>query len=84
MASYKDFAILYRTNAQSRVFEEKLVMHNIPYRIVGAVNFYQRKEIKDILAYLRTIENGLDDITYQALRHMKDLSTRIKIKLCRC
>ena len=62
-ADYKDFAILYRTNAQSRVFEEKLIDYNIPYRIVGAVNFYQRKEIKDILAYLRTIENGMDDIS---------------------
>ncbi len=62
-ADYKDFAILYRTNAQSRVFEEKLINYNIPYRIVGAVNFYQRKEIKDILAYLRTIENGMDDIS---------------------
>lgn len=62
-AVYKDFAILYRTNAQSRVFEEKLINYNIPYRIVGAVNFYQRKEIKDILAYLRTIENGMDDIS---------------------
>ena len=67
MASYKDFAIIYRTNEQSRVFEEKLVMHNIPYRIVGAVNFYQRKEIKDILAYLRTIENGLDDISVKRI-----------------
>lgn len=62
-ADYKDFAILYRTNAQSRVFEEKLINYSIPYRIVGAVNFYQRKEIKDILAYLRTIENGMDDIS---------------------
>lgn len=62
-ADYKDFAILYRTNAQSRVFEEKLINYNIPYHIVGAVNFYQRKEIKDILAYLRTIENGMDDIS---------------------
>lgn len=62
-ADYNDFAILYRTNAQSRVLEEKLVSANIPYRIVGAVNFYQRREIKDILAYLRTIENGLDDIS---------------------
>lgn len=67
LASYKDFAILYRTNAQSRVFEEKLVMHNIPYRIVGAVNFYQRREIKDLLAYLRTIENGLDDISVKRI-----------------
>ena len=67
LASYKDFAILYRTNAQSRVFEEKLVLRNIPYRIVGAVNFYQRKEIKDLLAYLRTIENGLDDISVKRI-----------------
>lgn len=66
-ASYSDFAILYRTNAQSRVFEEKLVAANIPYRIVGAVNFYQRREIKDILAYLRTIENGLDDISVKRI-----------------
>jgi DNA helicase-2/ATP-dependent DNA helicase PcrA len=66
-ANYKDFAILYRTNAQSRVFEEKFISHNIPYRIVGAVNFYQRREIKDILAYLRTIENGLDDISVKRI-----------------
>lgn len=66
-ADYSDFAILYRTNAQSRVFEEKLVTANIPYRIVGAVNFYQRREIKDILAYLRTIDNGLDDISVKRI-----------------
>ena len=67
LASYKDFAILYRTNAQSRVFEERLVMHNVPYRIVGAVNFYQRREIKDLLSYLRTVENGLDDISVKRI-----------------
>lgn len=67
LAEYKDFAILYRTNAQSRIFEEKLVMRNIPYRIVGAVNFYQRKEIKDLLAYLRTIENGQDDLSVRRI-----------------
>lgn len=66
-AEYKDFAILYRTNAQSRVFEEKLVANSIPYKIVGAVNFYQRKEIKDILAYLKTIDNGLDDISVKRI-----------------
>lgn len=66
-ANYNDFAILYRTNAQSRVFEEKLVTNNIPYRIVGAVNFYQRREIKDLLAYLRTVENGLDDISVKRI-----------------
>ena len=67
VASYKDFAVLYRTNAQSRVFEEKLVLNNIPYRIVGAVNFYQRREIKDLLAYLRTIDNGMDDISVKRI-----------------
>ena len=61
-ASYNDFAILYRTNAQSRIFEEKLILRNIPYKIIGSVNFYARKEIKDILAYLKTIDNGLDNI----------------------
>ena len=66
-ANYNDFAILYRTNAQSRVFEEKLIANNTPYRIVGALNFYQRKEIKDMLAYLRTIENGLDDISVKRI-----------------
>ncbi len=66
-ADYKDFAILYRTNAQSRIFEEKLVIHNIPYKIVGALNFYQRKEIKDMLAYLRTIDNGLDDMSVKRI-----------------
>ena len=71
-ADYKDFAILYRTNAQSRVFEEKLINYNIPYRIVGAVNFYQRKEIKDILAYLRTIENGKAYYQRAKARHRSD------------
>ncbi len=59
---YKDCAVLYRTNAQSRLFEEKCLLYNIPYRLVGGVNFYQRKEIKDILAYLKTIANGRDDL----------------------
>lgn len=66
-ASYNDFAILYRTNAQSRVFEEKLILKSIPYKIVGGVNFYQRKEIKDLLAYLKTIDNGLDDIAIKRI-----------------
>ena len=60
--SYGDFAILYRTNAQSRIFEEKLLLSNTPYQIVGGVNFYARKEIKDLLSYLKTIDNGLDDL----------------------
>ncbi|MGN0166077.1 MAG: ATP-dependent helicase [Lachnospiraceae bacterium] len=59
-ASYKDFAVLYRTNAQSRLLEERMIYRNVPYRIIGGVNFYQRKEIKDILAYLKTIANGQD------------------------
>ena len=60
---YKNMAILYRTNAQSRVFEESFMIKNIPYRIVGGTNFYQRKEIKDVLAYLKTIANGVDDLS---------------------
>ncbi len=65
--AYSDFAILYRTNAQSRVFEEKLVQENIPYRIVGAINFYSRKEIKDLLCYLKTINNPDDDIAVKRI-----------------
>lgn len=65
--SYNDFAILYRTNAQSRVFEEKLIYEGIPYRIIGSVNFYARKEIKDILCYLKTINNSADDIAIKRI-----------------
>ncbi len=64
---YSDFAILYRTNAQSRVFEEKLVFHGIPYRIIGAINFYARKEIKDLLCYLKTVNNSADDIAIKRI-----------------
>lgn len=64
---YSNFAVLYRTNAQSRVFEEKLVQENIPYRIVGAINFYARKEIKDLLCYLKTIHNPHDDIAVKRI-----------------
>ena len=66
-AQYKDFAVLYRTNAQSRLFEERCVNGNVPYALVGGVNFYQREEIKDILAYLRTIQNGRDDVSTQRI-----------------
>jgi len=59
---YKNCACLYRTNAQSRVLEERLMFLNIPYKIIGGINFYQRKEIKDLLAYLKTIDNGKDDL----------------------
>lgn len=65
--SYSDFAILYRTNAQSRILEEKLIYRNIPYKIIGGVNFYQRKEIKDLLAYLKTIDNGMDEIAVKRI-----------------
>lgn len=65
--NYSDFAILYRTNAQSRVFEEKLVTKGIPYKIIGSINFYQRKEIKDLLAYLKTIENGQDAVALKRI-----------------
>ena len=65
--SYSQCACLYRTNAQSRTLEEKFIVHNIPYRIFGGVNFYQRKEIKDILAYLKTIDNGADDVAVKRI-----------------
>ena len=64
---YKDFAILYRTNAQSRIFEEKMVVSNVPYKIVGGVNFYARREIKDLLAYLKTVDNGKDDLAVRRI-----------------
>lgn len=66
-ASYKDCAVLYRTNAQSRMFEERFVSTNIPYKVIGGVNFYARREIKDLLAYLRTIENGRDDLAVRRI-----------------
>lgn len=66
-AHYNDYAILYRTNAQSRVLEEKFVARSIPYKIVGGINFYQRREIKDILAYLKTIDNGRDDLAVRRI-----------------
>lgn len=61
--NYKDFAVLYRTNAQSRVLEEAMVRMRLPYKIIGGLRFYQRKEIKDILAYLRVIANPSDDVS---------------------
>lgn len=65
--NYSDFAILYRTNAQSRVLEEKLILKNIPYKIYGGQNFYARLEIKDLLAYLKTVSNGSDDIAVKRI-----------------
>jgi DNA helicase II / ATP-dependent DNA helicase PcrA len=62
---FSEFAILYRTNAQSRIFEDSFIKGDIPYRLIGGHKFYDRKEIKDILAYLRLINNPLDDISLQ-------------------
>ena len=64
---YKDFAILYRTNAQSRLFEEQCIAWNIPYQIVGGINFYQRREIKDLLAYMKIMVNQKDDIAFERI-----------------
>ena len=64
---YGDYAVLYRTNAQSRLFEDRFITSNIPYKIVGGVNFYARKEIKDLLAYLKTIDNGRDDLAVRRI-----------------
>lgn len=64
---YKDFAILYRTNAQSRIFEDIFIREAIPYRIIGGLKFYDRKEIKDILAYLKFISNPMDDISLKRI-----------------
>lgn len=64
---YKDCAVLYRTNAQSRLFEEKFLLANVPYKIVGGINFYARKEIKDLLCYLKTISNAKDDVAVRRI-----------------
>ena len=66
-ADYRDHAILYRTNAQSRLFEEKLIFAGVPYKLIGGVNFYARKEIKDLLAYLKTIDNGQDELAVRRI-----------------
>lgn len=65
--TYRQCACLYRTNAQSRTLEEKLIARNIPYKLFGGVNFYQRKEVKDILAYLKTVDNARDDIAVKRI-----------------
>ena len=67
LADYRECAILYRTNAQSRLFEEKCLKANIPYKIVGGINFYARKEIKDLLCYLNTIDNSADDLAVRRI-----------------
>lgn len=65
--NYSDFAILYRTNAQSRIIEEIMLKYSIPYRIIGGIKFYQRKEVKDILAYLRLVQNPHDSISLERI-----------------
>lgn len=65
--SYSDFVILYRTNAQSRIFEEALRKKNIPYRIYGGLSFYQRKEIKDVIAYFRMVVNPYDEEAFRRI-----------------
>lgn len=67
LCDYRDNAVLYRTNAQARILEEKFIMTGIPYTIVGGVNFYSRREIKDILAYLKTIDNASDDLAVKRI-----------------
>ena len=67
VCDYDQCAVLYRTNAQSRLLEESFIALNIPYNVVGGVNFYARKEIKDILAYLKTIDNGKDDLAVKRI-----------------
>ena len=64
---YKDFAVLYRTNAQARVLEERFVLASIPYNVVGGTNFYDRREIRDMIAYLKTVENGQDEIAVRRI-----------------
>ncbi len=66
-AAYRDFVVLYRTNAQSRVFEEALLAEGIPYRVVGGVGFYARTEIKDVVAYLRYIMNSSDALAFKRI-----------------
>ena len=64
---YGDCAILYRTNGQSRMLEEKLIMSGIPYKIVGGVNFYARREVKDLLSYMKVVDNAQDDLAVQRI-----------------
>ncbi|MCH5341969.1 MAG: DNA helicase PcrA [Acetatifactor sp.] len=66
-AQYKDCAVLYRTNAQARLLEERMILEGIPYNVVGGTNFYSRMEVKDILAYLKTIDNGRDEVAVRRI-----------------
>ena len=66
-ADYNDFAVLYRTNAQSRAIEDRFVKKGIPYKLFGGVRFYERKEIKDILAYLKLLDNPSDTVALKRI-----------------
>ncbi len=66
-ACFRDFAVLYRTNAQARLLEERMILEGVPYNVVGGTNFYARAEIKDILAYLKTIDNGRDEVAVRRI-----------------
>ena len=66
-AEYGDCAVLYRTNAQARLLEERFIMEGVPYDVIGGTNFYARREIKDVLAYLKTIDNGRDDVAVKRI-----------------
>ncbi len=81
---YQDCAVLYRTNAQSRLFEERFILSNIPYKMVGGVNFYARKEIKDLLSYLKTVDNARDDLAVRRIINVPKrgigLSTLAKVQ----
>ena len=66
-AMYRDCAVLYRTNAQARLLEERMIMEGVPYNVVGGTNFYARREIKDILAYLKTVDNGRDEVAVRRI-----------------
>lgn len=67
IADYGDCAVLFRTNAQARLLEERFIVEGIPYDVVGGTNFYARREIKDLLAYLKTIDNGRDDLAVKRI-----------------
>ena len=66
-SEYRECAVLFRTNAQARLLEERMIMEGIPYNVVGGTNFYSRMEIKDILAYLKTIDTGRDDVAVRRI-----------------
>ncbi len=86
--SFNDFAVLYRTNAQSRIFEDVFMKRDIPYRLIGGLKFYDRKEIKDLMAYLKLINNPLDDISLRRIinvpkRSIGDATVKKSSRICK-